>query len=785
MKLFLKVVLFTVVVPGTFAGLLPVLIVGDRGVAGGATPGLACGLFAFGLVLYLRSAWDFAVFGSGTPAPIDAPKRLVKRGFYRYTRNPMYVAVLTVVIGWATLFGAAVLVGYAIVLFVVFSLFIRLYEEPRLAWEFGEEYATYVSQVGRWLPRRSHGQLTWVVAVAALAIIACRGSETDAAGEAASATEGGVFATIAPFNSYGHVHDADNVEAMRPRVMGTHGVISSGHYLATQAGYDVLKAGGNAFDAGVTAGMALKALKMDYAGWTGVAPLILYSAAEDRVITRVGAGTSPALATLDYFLAHGKSPVNNALIPADVDVWLAVLDRFGTLSFSEAAQPTLRIAEEGYHLYKMQKWMIEDQMEGILAFPYNRDFWFQNGVGEQRLGDLMVNADLGRLIRYMMEAEEQALAAGGSRSEGIRAARDAFYKGDPARDVDRFFREQGGIVRYEDLAGYESRWEEPLGTSFQGYDVYTGDGWSQGPRIVLMLNMLDNYDLRALGYNTPEYIHLVSQVINLAMSDAHKYVGDPDFAPAPEGLYGKEYARERIGLIDEKSAFQDMPPWGDPAAMAAVADGAPTSFVMASGEGDGSARSIDTSSLNVMDGEGNLFSLTESDGHTSTPMIPGWGFGLGNRMGQFNLDPELANVMAPGKRPRNTNSPLLVMKDGQPFMGLSTPGGDQQLQSLLQVFLNVVVWGMSPEQALDQPRFGSYNFPASGSEVNSSPAVLRLEDRIPAETAEALRAMGHDVQSWGLWNWRACAPTVTWRDPETGLMIAAGDVRRETSSLGF
>ena len=648
-------------------------------------------------------------------------------------------------------------------------------------------------------------QLAWMAAIAALALVAWRGSGMGAAAagaaeEAAPAAEGSVFATIAPFHSYGHVHDADNVEAMRPRVMGTHGVISSGHHLATQAGYDVLKAGGNAFDAGVTAGMALKALKMDYAGWTGVAPLILYSAEEDRVITRVGAGTSPALATLDYFLEHGKSPLNNALIPADVDVWLAALDRFGTLGFGEAAEPTLRIAEEGYHLYKMQKWMIEDQMEGILAFPYNADFWFPNGAGEQKLGDLMVNADLGRLIRYMMEAERRALAAGGSRSEGIRAARDAFYKGDPARDVDRFFREHGGIVRYEDLAGYESRWEEPLGASFHGYDVHTGDGWSQGPRIVLMLNMLENHDLRALGYNTPAYIHLISQVIDLAMADAHKYVGDPDFAPAPEGLYGKAYARERIGLIDETKAFRDMPPWGDPAAMEAVADGAPMSFVASAVQSsdpeahsidasshsiDASSHSIDTSSLNVMDGEGNLFSLTESDGHTFTPMIPGWGFGLGNRMGQFNLDPELANVMAPGKRPRNTNAPLLVMKDGQPFMGLSTPGGDQQLQSLLQVFLNVVVWGMSPEQAVDQPRFGSYNFPGSGSEVNRTPAVLYMEDRIPAETAEALRAMGHDVRSWGLWNWRACAPTVTYRDPETGVMIAAGDVRRETASLGF
>ena len=632
--------------------------------------------------------------------------------------------------------------------------------------------------------------LAWMVAALALALTACGVPATDVPEEAPPAE--GVFATIAPFGSYGHVHSPDNVEAMRPRVMGTHGVISSGHYLATQAGYDVLKAGGNAFDAGVAAGMALKVVKMDYAGWTGVAPLIVYSATEDRVLTRVGAGTSPALATLDYFLEHGKSPINNALIPADVDVWLAALDRFGTISFSEAAAAALRIAEEGYHLYKMQKRMIEDHQDGILAFPYNRDYWFPNGVGEQRLGDLMVNADLGRLIRYLMEAEQQALAAGGSRSDGIRAARDAFYKGEPARDVDRFFREQEGIVRYEDLANYESRWEEPLGTSFGGYDVHTGAGWSQGPRLILMLNMLENYDLRALGYNTPEYIHLVSQVINLAIADAHKYVADPDFAPPPENLYGKAYARERIALIDEARAFPDMPPWGDPERMAAVADDAPASFVEpiatgadASRPGSDIADYGDTSSLNVMDGDGNVFSLTESDGHTSTPMIPGWGFGLGGRMYQFNLDPELANVMAPGKRPRNTNSPLLVMKDGQPFMGLSTPGGDQQLQSLLQVFLNVVVWGMSPEQALDQPRFGSYNFPGTGSEVNLNPAVLNVEDRVPAETVEALRAMGHDVRPWGLWNWRACAPTVTWRDPETGVMIAAGDVRRETASLGF
>ena len=178
--------------------------------------------------------------------------------------------------------------------------------------------------------------------------------------------------TLSPFSSFGHVYDPTNIEAMRPRVMGTHGVVSTGHYRATMAGMDVLRQGGNAFDAGVTAAMALKVTKMDYAGWTGVAPLILYSADERRVLTRVGAGTTPAAATLEYFQEHGKNSINTALIPADIDVWLATLARFGTIGFAEAAAPALELAEDGYHLYKMQKWMMDDQTENILRFTYNR-----------------------------------------------------------------------------------------------------------------------------------------------------------------------------------------------------------------------------------------------------------------------------------------------------------------------------------------------------------------------------------------------------------------------------
>ncbi len=591
--------------------------------------------------------------------------------------------------------------------------------------------------------------------------------------------------TLGPFASYGHVYDNDSLEAMRPRVMGTRGVISTGHYLSTLAGMEAFKKGGNAFDAGVTAAMALKVMKMGYAGWTGVAPLILYSASEGRVITRVGAGKTPAKATLAHFLEHGKTPTSIALIPADVDVWLSTLDRYGTFSFRDAVAPALEIAEGGYHLYKHQKGLLDTQQDAITPFPYNVEFWFPNGVGNQKLGDLMVNKDLGRLIRYMMDAEVKALEKGASRSEAIRASRDAFYKGEPARAAAALYEGfDDGLVRYDDLASYESRWMEPLHTTFRGYDVYVCDGWSQGPRLILILNMLESFDVEALGYNTAEYIHILSQVIELAMADSHKYIGDPDFVDVPRGLYTKAYGRKRAELVDRDKAFEDMPPWGDPANMENVATDSPEVFA-GLGSGQAGLPLPDTTSVNVMDAEGNVFSMTESDGHMLTPLVPNWGFGLGGRMGQLNLDASLANVMTPKKRPRNTNNPILVMKDGKPFMGLSTPGGDQQVQAMLQTFLNVSVWGMSPEHAVDQPRFGSYNFPGTGSEVNATPGVLRVEARIPTATFQALRVKGHDVQSWGLWNWRTGALTVTYRDPETGVMIAAGDVRRETHSLGY
>lgn len=632
--------------------------------------------------------------------------------------------------------------------------------------------------------------------LAAIAVLAAAVAIATAGGSIAQEQRQEVGAPrglIEPFNSYVTVYDENNVEPMRPDIFGTHGVVATGNYAATLIGIEEFKKGGNAFDVGVAAAMAVKATTFDIAGWSGVAPLILYSAAEDRVITRIGVGTAPAAATLENYLAHGKDAAHSAIVPADVDVWLAALDRYGTKSFEDVAQYTLDIAENGFHLHHRLKYSMDRGQERVKRWPYNAEYWLQNGEGRQRLGSLIVNKDLGKLIRYMIDAERHTLAGGGTRSEGIRAARDAFYKGEPARAVDRFFAEHvDGQMTYEDMAGYEGEWDEPLHAIYRGYDVYTADAWSQGPRLILMLNMLENFDLQALGYNTPEYIHVISQVINLAMSDSHKYLGDPDFVDIPEELYSKEYARQRITLIDRESAFQDMPPWGDPRNMGAVHPDSPTVFARAAGGRDAGAidpmieqNTMDTTCLNVMDADGNIFSMTESDGHMSTPMIPGWGFGLSSRGGQFNLDPSLANVVAPGKRPRNTNTPFIIMKDGKPFLGLSLAGGDLQAQALLQIFLNVVEWGMTPQQAMDHPRLGSYNFPGTGSEVNTGPGRLNLEGRIPAETFATLEGWGHRVQSWGLWSYASGDGTITYRDPLTGFIMAAADPRREMFALGY
>jgi len=589
--------------------------------------------------------------------------------------------------------------------------------------------------------------------------------------------------------TYGAIHEPNNVEGMRPSMYGTEGIVATGNAQASMVGYDIIKKGGNAFDAGVAAAMALQVTKMHNAGWCGITPFIGYSARENKVAAYCGVGRAPMAATPEFFMNQGfvmlpdrsEVPFTSALVPTQPDTHVAILQRWGTMSFTEVIQGALELAERGFPAHATH---IKSCMQ--TNFPYTTAYWWQYGR-KPKPGELIVNKDLGKTFRIMIDAEQKALAKGVGRNTALQAVRDTFYKGEIAKATARYYQENGGIITYDDLANYHGKWyeqEECPSTTYMGIEVFATPTWTQGGLMVQMLNMLENYDLKELGCNTPKYIHLLSQVINLAMADRQKYYGDPEYVDIPEGLWSKEYAKERIKLIDMEKAFPEVPPTGDPINIKPILESSSIQNMLAQSAPE-DYEEQDTTYLCVMDGEGNIFSMTPSDGHDKTrPMVPGYGFGLSNRMTQFNIhDPDIASYMEPGKRPMVTPNPMLGLKDGKPLFAIGTPGGDSQPQSMLQVFLNYFLWGMHPQLALDQPRFRSYNLFGAFAPYPYDPGRLALEGNFPKELEEPLTSLGHTVTWSSAWNFSSVCFIV--KDPESGLLRGGADVRRESYAVGW
>lgn len=358
--------------------------------------------------------------------------------------------------------------------------------------------------------------------------------------------------------------------------LARHGAVSSGHGLASLTGIEILKGGGNAFDAGIATAMCLSILQPDYAGFVGVAPFIGYSAAEGKVLCYSGAGVAPRRATIEYYRDRGYEVVPRVhilgqLIPASVDTWVAILKRLGTLTFGEAASAARSLAFEGFPAHRFMIHVIGTFEKEFRTFPYNASIFFQTG-GIPRLGELFVQRDAARSFDLMIQAEKEARRAGKSREEALDAARDAFYTGEIARAIDTLHQEMGGLITSDDLAGYRGRWETPLSTTYKEYTVYTPSTWTQGPLLLLYLNLLEAYPLAAMGHNSADYIHLLSSVIDLGMADREKYFGDPDFVAVPQKLWSKEYAATRRSLIDTNRAFREIPPYGDPESNKAVGE---------------------------------------------------------------------------------------------------------------------------------------------------------------------------------------------------------------------
>lgn len=567
------------------------------------------------------------------------------------------------------------------------------------------------------------------------------------------------------------------------QVMGRRWMISAGHPLAAQAGARILAAGGNAVDAGVAAGMTLGVVHPDMVSFAGVAPLLVHLAATGETFEISGVGPYPRKASAEFFRSRcgGEIPLGllRTVVPAAPDVWCTALARAGTMRFAEVAAPALECARQGFPLSAFSAQLIARSADKYRGWPTSAPIYLPGGA-PLAPGQRFVQEDLADTIEMMIAAESAARRRG--RARAIRAARDVFYKGEIARRIADYHAQEGGLLAYEDLAAFSVEVAPALKTSFRGYEVAACGFWCQGPVFLQMLQLVEPYDFKRLGHNSPRALHVLVEAMKLAFADREAHYGDPQHVKVPaEGLLSRVYADARRALIREDRAWPDMPPAGDPASLAAVRNGG---HVRAETAATAAASDLGTSYVCVVDGDGNGFSATPSDPSVDSPVIPGVGCVVSPRGSQGWLIPGHPSEVAPGKRPRLTPAPAMVLRDGRVFMPFGTPGGDVQQQAMLQVLLNVVEFGMLPQQAVEAPRVASRSFPDSFWPHPSAPGVLEVEQRIPAETRAALAALGHDVRDWPEWDWRAgavCAITV---GPD-GVLMGGADPRRGAHAIGW
>ncbi len=566
----------------------------------------------------------------------------------------------------------------------------------------------------------------------------------------------------------------------RPTITGAKHMISAGHYSATHAGFQILEAGGNAIDAGVAAGMALGILQTDRVNFAGVAPIMMYLANKREVVNIDGLGTWPRAASLQYFHDHhgGKMPpgILRTVMPAAPASWIMALECYGTMSFGEVAREATRLAREGFAMHAFMQEYIAEHEDSYRRWPSSAAVYLPKGR-PPNVGERFVQADLAASLQYM--ADEEAAHKSKGRAAGLKAARDAFYKGDIAQKIARYHKDNGGWVTEQDLASYEVSFETPLHTSFQGIDVYACGPWSQGPVLPQTLNLLSGFDLKAMGHNSAAYVHTITEALKLSFADRQRYYGDPKFVKVPlDTLLSSDYANERRKRIRADAAEPGLPAAGDIAGYPPIIPLPPVT------PGDPNPPA-DTSYVCVIDKHGNAFSATPSDGSSATPVIPGTGFCPSSRGSQSWTDPQHPAVLAPGKRPRLTPNPALTMKNGKVFMPFGSPGNDIQPQAMTQVFLNVVLWGMEPQVAVEAPRFATYSFPSSSAPHAYHPGRLNLESRFDNAVIDQLAKLGHQVAPWQDFEWRAGAVCAIRVNEANGLLEGAADPRRPCYALGI
>ena len=582
-------------------------------------------------------------------------------------------------------------------------------------------------------------------------------------------------------------HKPTGITSYRPDLAGNTHAVSSGHHLATAAGFRILEQGGNAIDAGVATGIAINVVVADNTSFGGVAPIVIYDAEADRVFTLSGLGRWPKSATLEHFLEDrgGDIPtgMERVIVPAAPDAWLTALSDHGTMTLEQVITPALELARDGFPVSRGVGRRIAAAFEGFRAWPSTVEVFAPEGR-PIATGERMVRTDLARTFERLIEAEGNAADQG--REAAIRAARDLFYLGEIGEEIVAAVQEGGGFLTMEDMASFQVGKEEPETGRFSGpegeFEVYTCGVWCQGPSFAEALQILDGHDLLSMGHNSADYIHVVTESLKLSFADRDAFYGDPDMVDVPiKGLLDPSYAADRRSQIDLEAASPAMPSAGDPWRFEGRS--APTGYDYQPPEPLEAGTEGDTSYACVVDGKGNMFSATPSDTIGMAPLIKGLGFTPSGRGTQSWLDPRHPSALEPGKRPRLTPNALLAFKNGQPWMPFGTPGGDAQVQTTLQFFLNQAVFGMTPQQAAEAPRFQSKSFPDSFWPHAYHPGRLDLEGRIDDETAEELSRRGHlvnRIDDWARITGDVCGIT---RDHEDGTVTAASDLRADAYSM--
>jgi gamma-glutamyltranspeptidase/glutathione hydrolase len=594
---------------------------------------------------------------------------------------------------------------------------------------------------------------------------------------------------------------------LRPAVMGPSAGVSAGHPLTTAAGFRILLKGGNAFDAGVASMLAGGVVEQDLYSLGGEGLVLVYPRKERKVTSVVGQGWAPKAVDVDWYLSRNKTlggaGLDPAVVPGALHAALTVLERWGTMTFEQVAAPAIEYAEHGFPIRESTVRAIQGQLKFFESWPDNQKYWLKPDGSQYKAGETIKLPTLARTLKRMVEAERAAKSK--RRAAGVAAARDRFYKGAVARDMVAFLQKHDAPFDRSDFADYFARIEEPAQTTYRGYTVYKHAFGSQGPMLLQTLNILENFDLRVMGYGSADYLHTLVEAQKLAYADRDSYYADPAFVKVPaEGLLSKTYAKERAALIDPKRASRSFIA-GDPTKYdsrvkewtywkADVKDGTTETGAseparMASLGQDSAGVMKDTTHITVIDKDGNIFDVTPSGGWINGAVIlGGTGIGMSVRGEQFWLDKTRANQLRPRARPRYTLTPSIVFKGDVPVMGIGTPGGDNQEQTILQAFLSIVEfwdeWYPNLHGALERPRVQTLHF--YGSFWPHSPGFnkLNVEAAIPEAVYDELRARGHDVSRLRAFGMSGCA-TVVLIDPATANRFAGADPRRDCYAMAY